>query len=175
MDSVRRAPPSIAADGHASVARLLDIPSTSSAQPKSKSGSATRSSGMMPTPAKTPRKQPTAAETSAVHSVARNLFGTDADVIASPRKRQAKKYSGITLESFVAEDVEQPIAIFTDSRDRVPSVDRSSQNPFYGSNEEAQPEPTRKRSKRRQVTIPGEGSEAIEEAVRRDDGIVYVL
>lgn len=96
-------------------------------------------------------------------------------MIASPRKRQAKKYSGITLESFIAEDVEQPIAIFTDSRDRVPSVDRSSQNPFYGSNEEAQPEPTRKRSKRRQVTIPGVGAESVEEAVRRDDGIVYVL
>jgi len=135
---------------------------------------------MMPTPAKTPRKQPDPNDVAAARSVARNLFGAEPDMIASPRKRKAKKYSGITLESFVAEDIEQSIPIFTDTRDRIPAVDRSSDNPFLASNttiprDDAASGIPKRRSKRRHVTIPGEGSQAVEDAVQRDDGIVYVF
>ena len=90
----------------------------------------------------------------------------------SPRKRRAKKYSGVTLESFTAEEVEDPISIFTDSQDRVPEKDESFDNPFYGT---ATAEPTKRQTKRRVVHVPGEGAQPIEEAVRRDDGMVYVL
>ncbi|KAH7021036.1 uncharacterized protein B0I36DRAFT_333647 [Microdochium trichocladiopsis] len=184
MDSVRRAPNTCTAEAPTLAGHGLPIPLTSSSYSKSKTGSASisRVGTMLPTPAKTPRKQPNENDAAAVRSVARNLFSAESDMIASPRKRKAKKYSGIAMESFVAEDIEQPIPIFTDSRDRIPSIDRSSANPFYANNAAAhdsdvafEPETAKRRSRRRQVTIPGEGSQTVEEAVQRDDGIVYVF
>lgn len=80
----------------------------------------------------------------------------------------------MTLESFSAEEVEDPIAIFTDSNERIPQKDESEANPFF--TKTAPPsEPSKRRSKRRQVAIPGEDSQSVEEASRRDDGMVYVL
>lgn len=79
----------------------------------------------------------------------------------------------MSLESFNAEEVEDPITIFTDSRERVPQKDESDENPFLS--RAAPSEPTKRRSKRRQVAIPGEDAQSVEEASRRDDGMVYVL
>jgi hypothetical protein len=173
MDSVRRSSGTLTAESAANAAESLGLSSKSSQQ---KSTTTTRATGMLPTPAKTPSKHPDEKTKANVRSVARNLFSSDNDVLPSPRKKP-KKYSGLALESFTAEDMEDSIEIFTDSRDRVPEKDDTAGNPFYGDIEGAaiEPEPTKRRTRRKHVTIPGEGKETIEEAIRRDDGIVYVL
>jgi hypothetical protein len=130
---------------------------------------------MLPTPSKTPRRQTEEQAVAGVKSIARNLFPvSDSEMLSSAKKRKAKKYTGLTMQSFTAENVEEPIHIFTDSRDRVPEVDTSEENPFYA--ETAHIEPTKRRSMRRKtVTIPGEGRVDVAEAIKRDDGTVYVL
>ncbi|KAI5923399.1 hypothetical protein F4810DRAFT_205273 [Camillea tinctor] len=181
MDSVRRASGPLTAEGTAHAADSLGIASIApkARQPKSHTSAATSSHGttsaMLPTPAKTPRKQPNAKTEAASRAVARNLFSAETDVAPTPRKKKAKKYTGLTLESFTAEEMDDPINIFTDTRDRLPELDSSAENPFYGNDPAPVEEPSKRRSKRKQVSIPGEGKQAIEDAVRRDDGIVYVF
>ena len=133
-------------------------------------------SGMLPTPAKTPsRKHPSAQNEANIAAIARNLFHADDDVMPDAKKKRAKKYSGLTLDSFTAVDDEESISIFTDSHDRVPEVDGTTDNPFYGEGAAAPVEPIKRRSKRAKVTIPGEGRTTVEEASHREDGLVYVL
>lgn len=179
MDSVRRASGALTAEGTANAADLLGIGSNSQQKPAvaSTSSSASRTTGMLPTPAKTPRKQPDGVTEANVRSVARNLFAGETDIMPTPKKRKSKKYTGLTLESFRAENVEAPIEIFTDSRDRIPEKDTTTDNPFYAATSANAPahEPTKRRSPRKHVSIPGEGSETIEEAIQREDGIVYVF
>ncbi|KAK7752212.1 hypothetical protein SLS62_005746 [Diatrype stigma] len=184
MDSVRRASGTLTAEGTANAADLLGIGSQS--QPKPTNASASSSGpraaiGMLPTPAKTPRKQPDGITEANVRSVARNLFAAEAEPIPTPRKRKSKKYTGLTLDSFRAENIDEPIEIFTDSRDRVPEKDTTTENPFYATTSTdapapaPAPEPTKRRSPRKHVTIPGEGRATIEEAIQREDGIIYVF
>jgi hypothetical protein len=134
---------------------------------------ATRNRGMLPTPNKTPKKAPTET-TPAISAIARTLFpvrGND-QVMPSPKKNKARRTYG--LDSFeVAED--QPIQIFTDSNDRVPEVDLSTDNPFFGGSTPVQPQPEKRASKRRKLAVPGEGEQSVEELEQREDGLVYVL
>lgn len=104
--------------------------------------------------------------------MARRLFGAEEDLISTPKKK-AKKYTGLTLDSFRAEDVEEHIEIFTDSRDHLPQVDHSAENPFYGDHVVA--EPSKRRSKRKPIIVPGEGRHTVEDAVKRTDGVLVVL
>lgn len=78
----------------------------------------------------------------------------------------------MTLESFRAEVAEEDIEIFTDSQDRIPKKDDSKSNPFVGN--AAAAEPSKRRTKRK-VYVPGEGSQSVDEASRRADGMIYVL
>jgi hypothetical protein len=134
-----------------------------------------RTNGMLPTPDKTPKKRPSQT-TAGISSIARNLFPirseTIDEVMPSPRKK-GTKYKGFTLDSFGPEE-DAPIQIFTDSHDRIPEVDLSADNPFYNASA-ILPEPTKRASKRRKLTVPGEGEQTVEQAGRRDDGLVYVL
>ncbi|KAI1078888.1 hypothetical protein F5B20DRAFT_546565 [Whalleya microplaca] len=174
MDSVRRASGALTAEGAANAADSLGLTST---QPKTQAAmTSSQSTGMLPTPAKTPRKQPDEKAQASVRAIARNLFSSESEIMPSPRKK-AKKYTGLTLESFTAEEIENPIEIFTDTRDRVPEVDNTNENPFYGNQpaSTAEAEPSKRRSKRKHVTIPGEGRRTIEEAIQREDGLVYVF
>jgi hypothetical protein len=136
-----------------------------------------RNNDMLPTPAKTPKKRPSENH-SVITSIARNLFPirgeTVDEVMPSPKKRGRKKYTGFTLDSFEAED-DGPIAIYTDSHDRVPEVDMSGHNPFYGESSQAVPGPTKRSSKRRKVSVTGKRDEMVEGAEHRDDGLIYVL
>ncbi|KAI0888193.1 uncharacterized protein GGS22DRAFT_94417 [Annulohypoxylon maeteangense] len=170
MDSVRRASNSLIAEGAANAADSLGINSS-----HKKSKSITSSSTMLPTPAKTPQKQPDEKSKANVRAIARNLF-SEPEAVPSPKKRKAKKYTGLTLDSFTAENVEEPIEIFTDTRDRIPEADNTVQNPFF---EQASSTPERDQSTRqtrsKQVYVPGEGKISIEEALKREDGIVYVF
>ncbi|KAJ3560248.1 hypothetical protein NPX13_g9365 [Xylaria arbuscula] len=133
--------------------------------------STSQSTGMLPTPAKTPRKQPNPATEAVSRNIARNLFASEDDMLTP--KKKAKKYTGLTLDSFRAEDVEEDIEIFTDTRDHFPVADLSPENPFFG--EHAVAEPTKRRSKRKPVVVPGEGKQSIEDAVKRDDGVLVVF
>ena len=86
----------------------------------------------------------------------------------SPRKQ--KKRNGFSLESF-SETNEDPIEIHVDSRDHVPEPDISEDNPFY-SKKRAAPEPTRA-SKRQKKDRPVDTQ--VQEAIHKDEGMVYVL
>ncbi|RDL41834.1 uncharacterized protein BP5553_01813 [Venustampulla echinocandica] len=136
------------------------------------------SNGMLPTPAKTPKKAPGETDP-AVKAVARNLFSVHSatmdEVMPSPKKKGRKKFSGYTMNSFAAEDENEPISIFTDSQDRVPEVDVGPDNPFYGESSKVSPEPAKRASKRRKVVVPGEGEQDFEEVERREDGLIYVF
>lgn len=129
-------------------------------------------SRMLPTPAKTPQQPPTEQSKANVRSVARNLFHTDEEVMPSPSKTRGKKH---ILDSFSIDDAEEPpITIFTDTHERIPEVDLSADNPFYDP-PAANREPAKRRGKRQFVAIPGEGKVPVEDAVRRNDGMVTVL
>lgn len=172
MDAVRRASGSVFAES-SQAATALGLDKSTTQRPTR--SSASLAGGMLPTPSKTPQKPPNEKTTTKIKSIARNLFHTEVEtsVTSSPKKRRAKKYTGISMESFRAEEIEEPIEIFTDSQDRIPSKDDSESNPFYG--DAAPPEPTKRRSKRRQVNIPGEGVKTVDEASSREDGMVYVF
>lgn len=170
MDTVTRAPrvASLAAEGSSSAP-------TSAPQSRPKN---ITTSAMLPTPSKTPRKQPDEKLEAGVRAVARNLFASESSTsgeAASPRKRKAKTYTGLSLESFRAEEVEEDIAIFTDTRDRLPEVDDSAENPFYSNAESQQPTTTRRSTRVKKVLVPGVGRIPVEEAVQRSDGVVYVF
>jgi hypothetical protein len=172
MDSVRRASGALTAESSAQAADALGI-APKSQQQKFQNTTATSQSigGMLPTPAKTPRKQPDTKTEAASRAIARNLFAPDQDIMSTPKKK-TKKYTGLTLDSFKAVDVAEDIQIFTDSRDRLPEVDNNVDNPFYGDHVVAAP--STRRSKRK-VAVPGEGKQPIEDAVKREDGVLVVL
>ncbi|PYH43321.1 uncharacterized protein BP01DRAFT_323342 [Aspergillus saccharolyticus JOP 1030-1] len=123
----------------------------------------TLTEGMLPTPAKTPRKKAVAD----VGNTARVLFPPPS---GSNSRRKPKKHTGFSLDSFT-EDYGQSsteIKIYTDSRDRIPEVDKSEGNPFNkkpGSN-------TGTRTSRRKEMIR---EKEVDESVKREDGMVYVF
>lgn len=87
---------------------------------------------MLPTPVKTPQRKKSSDPPS---SVSRVLFphcdlgGADADMPPSKRRKGKKGRIGrLSLDS--PDGPEPAITIFTDSRDRIPEVDRSRDNPF---------------------------------------------
>ncbi|KAL0934283.1 uncharacterized protein CTRU02_211082 [Colletotrichum truncatum] len=171
QDSVRRASGFLTVESASQAASSLGIDKME----RPPTTTVSRRSGMLPTPAKTPKKAPTEKQTAHIRAVARNLFHSDDEALASPkRKRASKKYSGNSLESFTAEETEEPIEIFTDSQDRIPEADTSLENPFYGDSATIEREPPRRRSKRK-VAIPGEASQAVDEAIQREDGMIYVF
>ncbi|KAK1989061.1 hypothetical protein LZ30DRAFT_765638 [Colletotrichum cereale] len=172
QDFVRRAPAFLSA---ASTSHAAALPRNDRMNRPSNDTSVTRRSGMLPTPAKTPKKAPSEKQAAQIKSVARNLFPTGEEALATPkRKRTPKKYSGNSLESFTATEVEQQIEIFTDSQERIPEPDKSIDNPFYGDSAAVDREPPRRRSKRK-VAVPGEAAQAVDEALQREDGMVYVF
>ncbi|KOS23047.1 hypothetical protein ESCO_003823 [Escovopsis weberi] len=138
---------------------------------KSQAAQVARSAAMLPTPSKTPQKPPCEKAAANLKSFARNLFPSEDSAIASPRKKRTSKLSGMGIESFAGDEVEEPIHIFTDSQDRIPKKDDSDSNPFFNAGQHETP----RRSKRRQIMIPGEGFQSIEEASRREDGMIYVF
>ncbi|KAG5983810.1 hypothetical protein E4U55_007042 [Claviceps digitariae] len=171
LEPRRQASGSLTAEGTANAATALGLNPEKSMH-TSASASISQAAGMLPTPSKTPRKPPNEKTANDIQSFARNLFSSDQQPVPSPQKKRSKKYSGVTLESFTAEEEEEPISIFTDSQDRVPERDESESNPFYGI---STLESSKKQSKRKVVHIPGEGLQSLDEASRRDDGMVYVF
>ncbi|RDW86399.1 uncharacterized protein DSM5745_03041 [Aspergillus mulundensis] len=118
----------------------------------------TMTEGMLPTPAKTPRKKPV----DNAGSTARALF-------PQPAPKKKKKQTGFSLDSFSDNPSQgDAIQIYTDSRDRIPEVDESEENPFYqkpSTTTRPRPSKTRTRSRDKEV----------DEALKREDGMVYVF
>lgn len=70
------------------------------------------------------------------------------------------------------------IQIYTDSKDKVPELDPTKDNPFYEPPEQQPPppEPSKGRSSRKRKAAPtAEDRKEIKDAFDRKEGIVYVL
>lgn len=136
---------------------------------------------MLPTPAKTPRKKTLHSTT--IANAARVLFParSDAvdDVMPTPRKRR-KPVGSIFGSSREEGDttVEHRISIYTDSKERVPEVDTSEENPFYGN-------PTNSRTNKELGKVNGSKKKAtknvlekekqLDDGIDHDKGMLYVL
>lgn len=142
------------------------------------------SANMLPTPAKTPRKKPIPA--SAIAPTARVLFSiqseTVEEVIPIPRKRGRKKRNvGFAIDSFMGDDgsySEDNIQIFTDSKEKVPELDPNEDNPFYDNSSHAnlyKKLPNVKNDRKRKERASVSENKEIEEAFKREEGMVYVL
>lgn len=140
--------------------------------------------GMLPTPAKTPRKKP--VQSSAVNAAARVLFpvrpDTVEDAMPTPRKnKKNRRHVGFSLYSSMEDEEtssDNKIQIYTDSKDKVPELDPSEDNPFLEQPSQAAPppEPSKIRSSRKRKASQGaEVKREIEEAFNREEGMVYVL
>ncbi|CEL07950.1 hypothetical protein ASPCAL11104 [Aspergillus calidoustus] len=119
----------------------------------------TMTDGMLPTPAKTPRKKPV----DNVDSTARVLFPP----LSGQKKK--RKQTGFSLDSFTEDPSQgESIQIYTDSRDRIPEVDESEANPFYN-------KPSANTSARSCRRKTRSRDKEVDEALNRDDGMVYVF
>ncbi|OJD18085.1 hypothetical protein AJ78_01857 [Emergomyces pasteurianus Ep9510] len=130
----------------------------------------TLTANMLPTPAKTPRKK-AAPDGSAV---ARTLFRSNTQSrdpeMPTPKRQKGKKFKGFSLESFNAElenEGNDDIMIFTDSRDRIPQIHESADNPFVSRSNDSSDEVGGSHEAQR--------DEKVREAIHRDDGMLYVF
>ncbi len=138
------------------------------------------SASMLPTPRKTPRKRDHHVEagyTSGLLLPGRPMSVEDA--MPSPRKsRKSKKHIGFTLNSFLSEDEsnnnKNKIPIYTDTKERVPSLDQDEDNPFVGPPKTPRKIRNQKSSKARTEDITNRTGEGGEEA-DNSEGMVYVL
>ncbi|PKX92047.1 uncharacterized protein P174DRAFT_462534 [Aspergillus novofumigatus IBT 16806] len=133
----------------------------------------TMTDGMLPTPAKTPRKKAVGA----VGDTARIPFPV-AQSSASSRSKKTKKDTAYSLDSFIdhATRGSSQIEIYTDSRDRIPEIDESEGNPFYkkDDNQESTSHVSA-RASRRSRREEMKRDQEVDEAVKRKDGMVYVF
>ena len=134
-----------------------------------------QASNMYPTPAKTPRKR---KPTTNFGNTARVLFHdretNPNDIMPTPSKsRKGKKHTAFSLESFEEEQKNgNRVKIYTDSKERMPELDKDDDNPFVVQGGTSQPQkvPAQKRGR------PKHGvSQGVDDAVENDRGIVYTL
>ena len=134
---------------------------------------------MLPTPSKTPRKRSHAA---AITSTARILSfqpNHPNDIMPSPRRMKKTSHAHPRSQAgfeLYEDDVRaysnskggagEEIEIYTDANARVPVLDESEDNPFVGAKKAL-----RRRGRKREVDLDGE----MEQRVRREEGVVYVL
>ena len=139
------------------------------------------SEGMLPTPVKTPKKKSVPGVNATARALFQDTHAGGEDIAPSPRRaREHRRYNGFSLESFAAEDdsSRRRVQIFTDNRDKVPEVDTTESNPFIEPARNGHgPRVSRKAggSKRRKVTGEGRLDPQVQQALKRDDGMVYVL
>lgn len=125
------------------------------------------------TPAKTPRKR----RVDDVSTTARVLFPTSRpvtieEVVPTP-KRARKPKNLYTLESFAqhADDNSEKIAIYTDSKDRVPTPGANEEeNPFLTKKGKGKARAAPSRTKKADPK-----TEKMHEASSRDEGMVYIF
>lgn len=144
------------------------------------SATAARASLALPTPAKTPAHKHSEQKEKDVNAVARTLFGGATSTSGSssrqqsPKKPRAKRTNEISLDSFEIHDEEADasIEIYTDSDARLPKVDVSEENPFYGeAGIAASTAPVRRSARNKNAAV----EKVVEKTLQRDDGLLYVL
>ena len=93
----------------------------------------------------------------------------------TPRKK-SKKHTQFSLGGIDGDDIagDGDIEIYTDSKNKVPELDESEENPFYVK-PGREPVSAARSTKRRKVSGPIYKDPELEEALKRDDGMVYVL
>ena len=165
-------------------ASTLDLSQNPGNNPAAQQQSLSLATNMLPTPVKTPRKK--SVQPDAVKASARVLFpprpDTVEDAMPNPRKRRNMRHVDFSLYGSM-EDVgdaasENQIEIYTDSKDKVPELDLSEDNPFYDQHDQTLdfPEPRKaKGSRKRKAEHSIDASAEIEEAFNREEGMVYVL
>jgi hypothetical protein len=123
---------------------------------------------MLQTPAKTPRKK--AVPHGSMNGTARTLFpgrsATIEEAMPTPKKSRKKAFNPFAIAEEGQGASSSKIEIYTDSKDRVPILDEDEANPFLSRNAA---KPNKRR--RNKATEKNE----MEEAVRNDEGLVYVL
>ncbi|KAI4698266.1 uncharacterized protein J4E84_001402 [Alternaria hordeiaustralica] len=130
--------------------------------------------GMLPTPAKTPRKR----RIEDVSSTARVLFpanrpSTIDEAMPTPRKGRKTK-NLYTLESFAQQMDEntEKIPIYTDSKERVPTPGAQTEdNPFITVKGKGKAKAAPQKSKK----VVDRKTAKMEAAVDRDEGMVYIF
>ena len=162
----------------------LDLFHKNDKNPTMQNPSLNLAANMLPTPAKTPRKK--SVNPVAVQTAARVLFpsrlDTVEDAMPNPRKRRNKRHVGFSLYSSMEDGgdagSENQIEIYTDSKDKIPELDPSEDNPFYDQHAQTvdYTEPRNKKgSKKRKAEHSIDARAEIEEAFNREEGMVYVL
>ncbi|KAF1829598.1 hypothetical protein BDW02DRAFT_509576 [Decorospora gaudefroyi] len=134
----------------------------------------TMAPGMLPTPAKTPRKR----RIEDVSSTARVLFPANRPSTieeAMPTPRKARKTKDLySLESFARQmdDNTEKIPIYTDSKERVPTPGaQTDDNPFLTKKGKGKAKATPQKSRK----AVDRKTAKMEEAVDRDEGMVYIF
>lgn len=136
--------------------------------------STTMAPGMLPTPAKTPRKR----RIDDMSSTARVLFPTNRPSTideAMPTPRKPRKTKDLyTLESFAQhmDEATEKIAIYTDSKERVPTPGaQTEENPFITTKGKGKAKRVAQKSRK---TVDKKTAK-MDEAVDRDEGMVYIF
>lgn len=147
--------------------------------------STTETFGMLPTPAKTPRKR-VAADQTVLKSTVRVLFpnrpATIDDAMPSPRKHKqpTSAHNSFSISALADEGDDEAssskIEIYTDSKERVPSMDEDENNPFLSRNATSKKKVIEvSQTTRRRVKPKSEKDKQMEEATQKDEGMIYVL
>jgi hypothetical protein len=129
---------------------------------------------MLPTPAKTPlkkRSQPVDTSTARVLFATNRTENVD-DAMPTPTKngRRSKRHIGFLLDEDASSDVKEEI--HTDVKNRVPELDESVENPFY---DKPGAQNTGKRRRISSEPHDGPNKDAVQSALERNEGMVYVL
>ncbi|KAI5299108.1 hypothetical protein KEM55_002565, partial [Ascosphaera atra] len=142
---------------------------------------------MLPTPVKTPKKKKVASQPG---SAARVLFPPRATETEMPPSKRMKGASldEISMENFGCgrRSRKNDIEVFVDSRDQIPDVNLSKENPFIVHSDEeeeeeeeetAPPSPSKgTQQKERQLDKANEiRKPGIDKTVHRDDGMLYTF
>ncbi|PSR97407.1 hypothetical protein BD289DRAFT_480087 [Coniella lustricola] len=162
---------SLTAESIRNAATVLGHPTISSDSHLARSVAA----ATLPTPAKTPASKHTKQSEKDVTAIARTLFSKQQHKPQpSPKKSTTKRENRISQESFAILNDEAPIEIFTDSENRLPKVDNSAENPFYGDSGIAASAVPVRRSARNKKSVILE-KQIVEANLQRDDGVLYVF
>ncbi|KAL8843303.1 MAG: hypothetical protein Q9170_000161 [Blastenia crenularia] len=133
---------------------------------------------MLPTPAKTPRKKD--RKIAELQSTARVLFPSRLekveDAMPNKRDRNGRKNVGFSLDSpGEDEDPATRIPIFTDSKEKIPELDMSEDNPFVDKIETKRHPAAHRTNGHRGKKAPVRASSYIEDEFNREEGMVYVF
>ena len=136
---------------------------------------------MLPTPAKTPKKK----QVQSSAAVSRVLFPvrpeTVDEAMPTPRRNnRSRRHAEFSLDSSMDDEThsEGGIKIYTDSKETVPELDQSEDNPFIDHPlKHDPPKAPRKAKITRSRKAPSQAvdKDGIQEAFNHEEGMVYVL